>query len=50
MLTNIPDNGSEYTATVTPKKERKAKASLAVLHCDIIGDEFWTETPYILAG
>ncbi|KIM53013.1 hypothetical protein SCLCIDRAFT_18061 [Scleroderma citrinum Foug A] len=28
----------------------KAKTHVAVLHCDIIGDEFWAERPYILAS
>jgi tRNA(His) guanylyltransferase len=34
------------------EKERKKrlKAKIAVEHVDIIGDAFWDQRPYILAG
>ena len=57
--TNPRDDGSEQilvpqvpneTATVVPKRGGRAKTGVAVLHCDIIGDEFWAERPYILAS
>ncbi|KAL4074744.1 Thg1 C terminal domain-containing protein [Scleroderma yunnanense] len=31
-------------------KGGRAKIGITVLHCDIIGDEFWTERPYILSS
>ncbi|KAI0729243.1 Thg1 C terminal domain-containing protein [Fomitopsis betulina] len=33
-----------------PAKKPKVQFSVEVLHCDIIGDEFWKQRPYLLAG
>jgi tRNA(His) guanylyltransferase len=32
------------------QKERQTWTRITLLHCDIIGDEFWDERPYILEG
>lgn len=32
------------------KKKNKASTHVAILHCDLIGDEFWDLRPHILAG
>ncbi|KAF9223272.1 tRNAHis guanylyltransferase [Gyrodon lividus] len=45
---------SEATAqTLTLHKARKGdkvKTTIQVLHCDVIGDEFWNARPYLLAN
>ena len=30
-------------------KKARALTRVTVLHCDLIGDEFWRERPYILS-
>lgn len=44
-----PLGGSSRTQ-VEKERKRKMKAEIAVEHVDIIGDGFWGERPYILAG
>ncbi|KAG6330326.1 hypothetical protein ID866_8761 [Astraeus odoratus] len=54
-----PDNGPGNTVfpqetpgetTMETKKRGKTKTRMEVLHCDVIGDGFWTERPYILSS
>jgi len=33
---------------VSGKKGTKQQMRVTLLHCDIIGDEFWNERPYLL--
>ncbi|KAH9964736.1 Thg1 C terminal domain-containing protein [Lactifluus volemus] len=33
-----------------PVKERQGSTRITLLHCDIIGDEFWEQRPYLLDG
>lgn len=30
-------------------RKKRASARVAVLHCDLIKDEFWKERPYVLS-
>jgi tRNA(His) guanylyltransferase len=32
------------------QKERQGSTRITLLHCDIIGDEFWEQRPYLLDG
>lgn len=48
---NYNDISSRFKkGTVVVAGPPKAKEGYEVLHCDIIGDEFWDERPHILAG
>ncbi|TFY67821.1 hypothetical protein EVJ58_g1382 [Rhodofomes roseus] len=41
--------GIPQSSTRKPPKKPKAQYTVELLHCDIIGDEFWDQRPYLLA-
>lgn len=46
--------GAEHSGTAGAlsgklSKKPKMKFNVELLHCDIIGDEFWEQRPYLLA-
>ena len=43
------NSGTAGVSSSEPSKKPKAKFSVELLHCDIIGDEFWEQRPYLLA-
>lgn len=52
----VEDDATPATATPLSKtaaekeKKRRAKATVAVEHVDIIRDDFWLRRPWILSG
>ncbi|CCM04235.1 uncharacterized protein FIBRA_06402 [Fibroporia radiculosa] len=45
-----PSSGEQTARTLGQRAEKKSEARkrLSVLHCDIIGDEFWQQRPHLL--
>lgn len=47
---SFKDNTPASKTQVEKGKKRKQKATIAMVHSDIIGDAFWDELPYILSS
>ncbi|KAI0294888.1 Thg1 C terminal domain-containing protein [Multifurca ochricompacta] len=46
----VLDGENETDANDQEGQEKGASTRITLLHCDIIGDEFWNRRPYILKG
>ncbi|KAH9838632.1 tRNAHis guanylyltransferase-domain-containing protein [Rhodofomes roseus] len=46
---DVEGQGIPQPSTRKPPKKPKAQYTVELLHCDIIGDEFWDQRPYLLA-
>lgn len=46
---DVENSSSPEPSTRRPPKKPKAQFRVELLHCDIIGDEFWDQRPYLLA-
>ncbi|EGN99480.1 hypothetical protein SERLA73DRAFT_182441 [Serpula lacrymans var. lacrymans S7.3] len=49
-----PSNDKDATSSSQPKQKQKLqvkpRTTIEIMHCDIIGDEFWQTRPYLLSG